>query len=354
MVKSTGLRFHFIDELRGIAALLVVLFHVQAGKHIDAFLETLTPALSAVFRHGDTGVSVFFVLSGFVVAHTLSPRPATFQNTVQFLVRRMIRLVPPYWAGIALAIVMAGLGAFVLKRPLEVPLDAGNLAAHLVFMQNILGYPEYNQVFWTLCTEVQYYAFAAFAMLAIGYKGEESWTSQRMIFAGFILFIITVPWAIGVGPVFTGFPFFSVLQFFVLGSGAYWAWRAPRTLPIFAAYWLFLAFAAFFSADPMGKVAVVTGAVVFWAASNSEYLQVGGWKPLQLIGSVSYSLYIVHNPLIGAVFRTGYLLLPRTAATECVMLAVAVMVCVFVAYLMWWLIEVPSIWLSRKYGGTPQ
>ena len=67
---------------------------------------------------------------------------------------------------------------------------------------------------------------------------------------------------------------------------------------------------------------------------------------LQFLGKISYSLYLVHNPITGAVFRAGYMLTGRTLLTEAVWWAVSVATCVIAATFVFSVIERPSLRLS--------
>jgi peptidoglycan/LPS O-acetylase OafA/YrhL len=69
--SHASLRFLFVDALRGIAALAVVLFHGLEGGHIAALVTIIPSPLSLVLEYGSVGVAIFFVLSGFVIAHSL-------------------------------------------------------------------------------------------------------------------------------------------------------------------------------------------------------------------------------------------------------------------------------------------
>ena len=65
------MRFAFVDALRAVAALSVVLFRASAGDHIPILYGSLPFPVQMVIAHGDAGVAFFFVLSGFVIAHSL-------------------------------------------------------------------------------------------------------------------------------------------------------------------------------------------------------------------------------------------------------------------------------------------
>jgi peptidoglycan/LPS O-acetylase OafA/YrhL len=72
------------------------------------------------------------------------------------------------------------------------------------------------------------------------------------------------------------------------------------------------------------------------------------WPALQFVGMVSYSLYLIHNPVMGAGFNVAYRVLPRTALGELVaLLGVFAFVCAC-AFAFWWLIERTSTALSRR------
>src|SRR5208282_311558 len=90
-------RFLLVDALRGIAAMSVVVFHLAEGHHVDQFMTVAPVWLITVIEHGDLGVAIFFVLSGFVIAHSLYGRNVTLSLAGRFMLRRSLRLDPPYW-----------------------------------------------------------------------------------------------------------------------------------------------------------------------------------------------------------------------------------------------------------------
>src|SRR6516164_4323804 len=88
-------RIAYIDGLRALAVLLVVAHHIG---------EQYFPAVAA-FGLGRHGVDLFFVLSGFCLSYPTLERlardgSATF-DVAEFAKRRLIRIIPPYWAAIA-------------------------------------------------------------------------------------------------------------------------------------------------------------------------------------------------------------------------------------------------------------
>src|SRR6266404_4822708 len=86
-----------LDGVRGIAILLVMVFHYVTGEH---HLPVLKQAFLAA-RSGWLGVDLFFVLSGFLITGILlktKGRPRYYRN---FYIRRTLRIFPLYYAALA-------------------------------------------------------------------------------------------------------------------------------------------------------------------------------------------------------------------------------------------------------------
>src|SRR4051812_1422158 len=83
-------RYRYVDALRGVAALAVVLVHADDGGHFTAFFHWMPGAARWFIRHGSTGVEIFFVLSGFVIAHAIGGHRITLGYTGRFMLRRSI------------------------------------------------------------------------------------------------------------------------------------------------------------------------------------------------------------------------------------------------------------------------
>jgi peptidoglycan/LPS O-acetylase OafA/YrhL len=148
--------FGGIEGLRAVAALLVVTVHV-------AFVSGVTTAAGATGAYtarAEVGVGVFFVISGFLlyrpwaVAHLTGAPPPVLG---QFLVRRLLRIVPLYWVALAMTLLLVpaarprdGLDALLL------PLFGQVYRSQTVF----LGVPQA----WSLCVEILFYlALPAYA-----------------------------------------------------------------------------------------------------------------------------------------------------------------------------------------------
>lgn len=133
-----------VQVLRFLAALLVV------GVHL--------PPIAT----GSFGVDLFFVISGFIMAHTTADRPV---NAAAFLRNRLLRVAPLYWA-VTLAVFAAA--AVQPNWGGATTADPGHLAMSLAFLpfdKNGAGHAPVHFVGWTLNLEMLFYVIFAFALL---------------------------------------------------------------------------------------------------------------------------------------------------------------------------------------------
>lgn len=143
-------RFACLDGLRAIAALAIVIHHVAFNTGAD----TSTVA-GYVFNHLDVGVSVFFVLSGFllyrpyVAAHLRGTPPPSLRR---YLKRRFLRIFPPYWA--ALTAFVFVFSTIHLHGATDVIAYYG--LVHIYWQSRALGGIVAT---WSLAVEVSFYAF---------------------------------------------------------------------------------------------------------------------------------------------------------------------------------------------------
>src|SRR5215510_1794183 len=144
---SSSERLPVLDGLRAISILLVL------GAHM---LPLGPKALALNHAAGAMGMSLFFALSGFLIASVLMHNP----NVYEFMVRRFARILP-----------LVYLYAFIVFVLLSQDLE--NLLWTASFIQNYFPahLVSYNAHFWSLCVEVQFYIAIAAVVLVSGEKG---------------------------------------------------------------------------------------------------------------------------------------------------------------------------------------
>jgi len=146
------IRFPALDGCRALAALGVLVTHVSLLSGFSNRSTTLGPYLARM----DVGVSVFFVLSGFLlyrpfVAARFAGQPVG--DLGSYARRRVLRIIPAYW--VALTVV-----GFILRAPGFV--EPHSIVSHYLLLQiydstQIVGGP--IQQAWSLATEVAFYVF---------------------------------------------------------------------------------------------------------------------------------------------------------------------------------------------------
>lgn len=342
-------RFTVVDALRGIAALGVVVFHLTSAEHIPRLRAIMPNWLITTLGHGDLGVAVFFVLSGFVISHSLYSERITMRLCLRFMMRRSLRLDPPYWAAIAMMLGSAAISAVILPDRTSPDISWRQVVAHLFYVQDILGYPTINAIFWTLCLELQFYLIYVLLLAAACNNPTAPFQGRTTILFLFAATSISLLWPTGLvtDELWRG-SFLPLWHGFLLGVGAYWSWRNPRLVPFFGVFALLIFLFSVVRGNAFSIACAATACLLWCCAMTGQISKRLNWSWLQSLGAVSYSLYLTHNPVTGPSFRVSYMLTGRTALSEGFGFIVALCACVAVAATMWWLIERPSMRLARK------
>ena len=104
--RVNGQRNGALDGLRGLAAFSVFLSHAQGMIPATALMETLRSSPARILWDGAAAVSLFFVLSGFVLALPFIGPIAKRLDVADFLVRRVFRIYPAYLVAIGLSLLL--------------------------------------------------------------------------------------------------------------------------------------------------------------------------------------------------------------------------------------------------------
>lgn len=363
-------RFAFIDALRGIAAFGVACYHIYRYGPLPEIAEPVVPSfLGACFDRGWTGVQMFFVISGFVIAYTLRDALVTPGYLANYAFRRSLRLDPPYWATIAFVLLVHAVMSLHLgfvspldvPSAMETPVTAKLLAAHVLYLQNILGYDNLSAGFWTLCIEIQFYL-----LYVVGYGIAQKFpsrTKQREADAGPVpLLILFAPvavaslflWNLDSSNDMWIIHFFCM---FFLGMTAWWALdgRVPG--------WVFWAYAATIAGrlawDVRGgrnfsvdlSVALVAGIAIYLVGRAGKLATTLNFRPLQYLGRVSYSLYLIHFPVAHVVTTFGFWLTDESPspAVAAFWLVAALFVSLGAAHLLYVFVEAPSVRFASRF-----
>jgi len=106
-VPERRLRLHYLDGLRGLASMYVVIVHINRymGEQVPVFLQLVGKAL----RYGSFAVGVFIVLSGYVLMLPIarSPSGELSGGLWTYIQRRARRILPPYYAAVIFSLLTA-------------------------------------------------------------------------------------------------------------------------------------------------------------------------------------------------------------------------------------------------------
>ena len=264
------------DVIRGAAVLLVMAFHFNV------------PGANAA---GRLGVTLFFVLSGFLITrHVVSVMPGGLPAVVRYLGRRALRIGP---ALAALLIVITALTTWAGTLA-----DAGPaVIASALFIANapvLLGIDlPWLSHMWSLSLEAQFYAVLPLLMLAaVAHR-----LAAPVVVAGLAVGLLVYPEASGIG----------VGCMLALGGARHLARRWPPLLLVAGISLLLISAtvdnqSGYYHVAPAWIASIGSGFIV-GAALGSPRLT---WNPLRRVGLISYSLYLWHLPIGTALFPAAY------------------------------------------------
>lgn len=166
--RAPGPRLAALDGLRLIAALAVAVYHLSVSWRIDGQNppQYFLPDFSRLAIYGFLGVELFFLISGFVICMSSWRR-----GLGDFFVSRVSRLYPAYWVCILITALVVGLFPVVGGVPVSGTPDLGEIAVNMTMLQEPLGVPMVDTVYWTLFVELRFYLlFAALVAFGLTYR----------------------------------------------------------------------------------------------------------------------------------------------------------------------------------------
>src|SRR5262245_47119745 len=141
-------RIDVVNALRAFAAIVVAWGHFAGGQ--GRWLDWTG-------HYGYTGVFIFFVISGFIIPYSLHRSGYTLRNFGRFMVKRAIRLYPPYLISIPISLLAANFLLAPMSVGPAIHPTARQTFYHLIFLNDLAHVPWINVVYWTLAIEWQWY-----------------------------------------------------------------------------------------------------------------------------------------------------------------------------------------------------
>lgn len=333
-------RHESLQVYRAIAAFAVVLHHVNGKFGAPHYYGDVVPQ---VFSLGQAGVDFFFVLSGFIIAQSLTRS----RTAGAFLLQRGLRVFPPFWLAFFVTLPVA----LYFSGQLHAPPGTDGLSLAKAALLLPQPAPPVIGVAWTLHHEVLFYALAG------------AW-----IRAPIPVSVVAAILLLGSGWKFDSFIaqfLFSPFHWeFVAGIGAFLLapQLSPRTARVLAltagaaavaaCVWFALndaffgGLARFFTLAPL--FALLVAASTRWNAAPdphpSRFMRVGS-----AFGDSSYTLYLWHIPIVTPLAKMVFKVLPALAPGFVLLMTVLIaVVATAIAHLIYRRVEQPMVGALRK------
>lgn len=272
-------RYDEIDVLRGLAACWVVLSH-----YLPHWGKYLGPVLILVPNSwGIEAVKLFFVISGFVIFTTLD----RCTSVTDFVVLRFSRLYPTYWATLLIA---SAAGTALFGGHLWV----GGLFVNLTMFQEFLGVGNLDNVYWSLTVELAFYLNVTW-LFALGLHRK-----PQSVVIGWLL--LTCLWTLTPhvpGTDHRGWlallfamdysPYFAMGIVFFAVSRQGWSYSRAGLVT--------LALATEYLIRGWGGVGIASFIALVFVLGIRGRLKIIVSRPTLWLGSISYSLYLLHRNL---------------------------------------------------------
>ena len=320
--KTQPLHLSALDSLRGLAALYVVLGHSFHQANVDGRqLPALLRFCLRFFDYGHYAVVLFIVLSGFCLMLPVIRNGGEMRdNLKKFFLRRSIRILPPYYITLLFSAILSS--TLISQSNNEIwdsslPVSLGNIITHLLLIHDLFqsDISKINPPLWSIAVEWRIYFF--FPIFVAFWKTMGGWkTTITTLALSYTLFSI-----LSLTPFFNSQPPGPSLHFFTLFAMGMlaaditfveteWNRQLRKNIP-----WTLLACVTWIFAIPAyglkningftwllsDIIAGITGMSLLVAVLSFRTHPLNtilNWQPLVKLGGFSYSIYLIHMPLI--------------------------------------------------------
>ncbi|WP_174273566.1 acyltransferase family protein [Sphingomonas bacterium] len=302
-----GQRYVALDSLRGIAACLVVIFHMPSDGRMWG---------TAFVQHGFLAVTFFFVLSGFVIGATYGERLGTGFPVRRFMLLRLGRIYPLHLFAIAVIFaweilrLITGWPAFREGAAFTGNTDLGQLPYNILLLQKFAPYVNWNRPSWSIGIEWWTYLIFAVTIAGLGFRRKLYPTAALLIVPAIIARLLRIDPESGVGATIDCMMNFGlgliVYQLHTAFRGGRHDARLGRGVAtvleaatMILAVWLVSAFGGRLSPAIAPAFALVVAVFSLERGLVSRLLVV---RPMLLLGELSYSIYMIHQFILDRGF----------------------------------------------------
>lgn len=297
-------RFHALDSFRGICALSVVAFHLHI---VDSFTEI------DFFRNADLFVELFFVLSGFVLAHSYGE--AKDLEFRRFFISRSFRLIPLHVFMLGIFLILETLKLLAYRKgfvfnnpPFTGSFSPLEIIPNLLLVQSwtwLTDSLSFNFPSWSI--SIEYYTYMIFAATVI-------FTNRNRKFIWFAISITAFMLIYSQAAYLTSFSLRGLSCFFA-GALSYTAFLAVKNnlrvrpglltlLEIVLLGLIAVTMSTNFEQKNIALSALFCCTVVVFAFDGGWISKKLQWKPITFIGKLSYSIYLTHAAILFCILSS--------------------------------------------------
>ena len=319
---ASGERYGRIQILRFVAALGVVLYH--GSLYLQQKRPDAGVAVRVFDHHFALGVQLFFVISGFVIAHSIER-----MSVGEFARRRLLRIYPAYWLAVAITLG----GKLLLFGTIPGGEDLGRALTLLPF--GPLVYP--LSVEWSLIYEVFFYGVVALAA-AFGWARTRDWLCVLWLLVIVVAALEPQAKPTAFLPTYSQIAFSAFNLPFIAGLVVH---RLHLRLPVETRHaYLAAAVALLVGAEFLLRTesklllqGMAFGALALWAVLADRHAPMARGSFAVRLGDWSYGLYLMHVPIITLLLSFGIgVVLPPVAQFVLVIVAAVVGASAFGAF----------------------
>jgi peptidoglycan/LPS O-acetylase OafA/YrhL len=337
-------RFTFLDVARALAALAVMIQHSIEGSGMQSLQHG---AFATTWLNlGETGVVMFFLVSGFIIPASIRGTP-TFGK---FWIRRILRIYPLYWV---MFFVTLAISVLLVGEPM--PNMPVTIISHIFIVQGWIGLRNYVGGSWTLLIEIVWYASFSIAAFSKYGAGEKIVQTFLVCFACVIL---------GASIFYGNFPFGRFCMYALCFMGYTYFLRyeeqiTKRRFNTLLSAFLTLIFASIYVGFYLNPSDAPT-APAFWCVLISWGISLvifpllfvrrdskfANSAILAYLGEISYSVYLLHSPIITVLKQAGL--------SGPLFVLVTAMLTILLGTFTFKYIERPGIALARRWTAKPK
>jgi peptidoglycan/LPS O-acetylase OafA/YrhL len=285
-----------LDDLRGIAILTVIFYHYffvyfRNSEDVNNFIQ-IYRNINDYINLGAYGVSLFFLVSGFVISMSLKG-DNNLINMYNFFIRRFFRLYPTYWFSIILIstiiLLFKDSNAYSLKQ----------ILINFTMFQDILKTPHIDGVFWTLMIELKFYILTSI-LFYFGYLKK----IEYVVFILLLLSILTLILSQFYDRTF-GNKIISYLMLMYLGSAFFYSYNEKISEKVkyvlISVVFLYFSINHFFLigtteyGSKIGYSLATCLAILTFIFTINIKRTIS--RTTTFFGNISYSLYLIHQVL---------------------------------------------------------